>query len=283
MSQQLPTPGLNRIAHATDFSPQSLVAFQHALALAVAARCKLDIVHVHALGSPDDWDAFPRVRQTLADWELLESAARFEEIEARLGMSVTKAEIGNDDPAQGLSEFLAAHRPDLLVISTHGREGLNRVLAGSVSQEVVRHVRVPTLLIGPQARPMVDPETGIVRLGSVLLPLADHPSPNFALKALSRMLEPVGLKLAAIDAITVGLELPDLIAADGHAVPVRELSGGVVDTILGIATETPSDLIVMPTTGKHGFLDELRGSTTQRVVAAAPCPVLTLPLDETAA
>jgi nucleotide-binding universal stress UspA family protein len=37
-------------------------------------------------------------------------------------------------------------------------------------------------------------------------------------------------------------------------------------------------LVAMPTTGRHGFLDAVRGSTTSQVVARAPCPVLTLPL-----
>jgi nucleotide-binding universal stress UspA family protein len=34
----------------------------------------------------------------------------------------------------------------------------------------------------------------------------------------------------------------------------------------------------MPTAGHHGVLDALRGSTTERVIRHAPCPVLALPL-----
>ena len=110
------------------------------------------------------------------------------------------------------------------------------------------------------------------------MPVAAAPSPPRGLAALMRLLGPVGLKVQAVDAITVGLELPDLLAEEGRTVPVRELPGQAVETILRVAGETLCDLIVMPTTGKHGFLDGVQGSTTQRVVAAAPCPVLSLPL-----
>ncbi|MDX2203922.1 MAG: universal stress protein [Hyphomicrobiaceae bacterium] len=276
LSTSMPLPGLARIAHATDFSPQSHTAFQHALRLAVAARCRLDILHVRDPDAEESWDAFPRVRQTLAEWEMLESAARPEEIETQLGVKVAKIEIKSAAPAQGLSEFLVGHRPDLLVAATHGRTGLSRLLSGSVSQEVVARASVPTLLIGPRTRPFVDPGSGTLRLAGVLMPVADHPAR--ALEALAHLMGPAGLSLEAVDAIAVGLALPDLVAVEGRAVPVRALSGPVAETILEAAAETRCDLIVMPTAGRHGFLDGLRGSTTQQVLPAAPCPVLSLPL-----
>jgi nucleotide-binding universal stress UspA family protein len=42
------------------------------------------------------------------------------------------------------------------------------------------------------------------------------------------------------------------------------------------AIELDVDLIAMPTAGHHGVLDALRGSTTERVIRHAPCPVLAL-------
>jgi nucleotide-binding universal stress UspA family protein len=38
-----------------------------------------------------------------------------------------------------------------------------------------------------------------------------------------------------------------------------------------------ANLIAMPTAGHHGFLDAVRGSTTERVLRHAPCPVLAVP------
>jgi nucleotide-binding universal stress UspA family protein len=55
--------------------------------------------------------------------------------------------------------------------------------------------------------------------------------------------------------------------------------GSVVDEILAAAAESQANLIVMATAGHQGFLDALRGSTTERVLRHAPCPVLAVPAD----
>jgi hypothetical protein len=51
-------------------------------------------------------------------------------------------------------------------------------------------------------------------------------------------------------------------------------NGNVEEEILRAAQEYHADLIVMATQGHHGFLDALRGSTTERIVRRAACPVL---------
>ena len=55
------------------------------------------------------------------------------------------------------------------------------------------------------------------------------------------------------------------------------VSGDVVDQILNTSEDHDADLIVMPTQGRDGFLDALRGSTTEQVLRAARCPVLAVP------
>jgi nucleotide-binding universal stress UspA family protein len=47
--------------------------------------------------------------------------------------------------------------------------------------------------------------------------------------------------------------------------------------VIEVYVEYDVDLIGMPTTGRHGVLDALRGSTTQRVIRHAPCPVFAVP------
>jgi len=54
-------------------------------------------------------------------------------------------------------------------------------------------------------------------------------------------------------------------------------AGDVVSTIPQVADEQQADLIAMPTAGRYGFLDAVRGSTTERVLRHAPCPVLSVP------
>jgi nucleotide-binding universal stress UspA family protein len=55
-------------------------------------------------------------------------------------------------------------------------------------------------------------------------------------------------------------------------------SGQPVDEIIKAADEDKADLIVMATEGHNGFLDALRGSTTEQVLRRAPCPVLAIPV-----
>jgi nucleotide-binding universal stress UspA family protein len=58
---------------------------------------------------------------------------------------------------------------------------------------------------------------------------------------------------------------------------IKVVQGPIVERLLGIARDQHVDLIAMPTAGRHGFLDALRGSTTEQVLRRAPCPVLAIP------
>jgi nucleotide-binding universal stress UspA family protein len=267
---------LARIAHSTDFSDQSDLAFIHALRLAVAAPERLDILHVKHSADSHEWEHFPRVRQALIRWGMLPESATKADIERRLGLQVAKVEIDHADTVTAVSLFLLTHRPDLLVVATHGREGPIRWLRGSIAEGVVERTHVPTLLIGPESRGFVDRATGRMELTRVLVPVAARPNPARSLDALSKLLSPFGIRSASFELLHVGEGLPDAIDAGGRS--VQRLEGPLVETILKAAGDRGFQLVAMPTTGRHGFLDAARGSTTSRVVAHAPCPVLTLPL-----
>ena len=53
--------------------------------------------------------------------------------------------------------------------------------------------------------------------------------------------------------------------------------GSVVETILGVADEIGADLIVMGTKGNQGFLDALRGTTSEQVLRKSMIPLLAVP------
>ncbi len=55
------------------------------------------------------------------------------------------------------------------------------------------------------------------------------------------------------------------------------LQGNAVETILRVASDIPADLIVMGTQGHQGFLDALRGNTTEQVLRESTCPILAVP------
>lgn len=272
---------LSRIAHTTDFSSQSAVAYEHALALALAARGRLDILHVRHPGQAHEWHSFPHVRETLRRWGLLAAGDEPQDIERKLGVRVAKIEIDHADPRAGLTQFFLGHRPDLLVLSAHGWEGLERWVHSSVSEEVVRRTFVPTLLIGPHSRSLVQPSTGRLGIGRVLMPVTVQPAPGHALQRIEGMLAaaaqtPEGLRLVHV-ADDDTAPMADLLDGQGRTRKPERHSGPVVETIVALARQWSADLIAMPTSTRHGLFQALRGSTTSHVVAHASCPVLALP------
>jgi nucleotide-binding universal stress UspA family protein len=263
---------IRSIAHPTDLSRDGAAAFEHALRLAMVHRCHLDVLHVRSPGEGSDWESFPHVREVLQRWNILEPGARIEDIRAETGVSVSKVDIRDSDPIDGLSRFLQDHRADLIVLRSHGRAGLERWLASSVSVELAGETSVPTLILGPQARPFVDSVTGRLEIATVLVPVDHDPAPDAAVAVLESLVK--GLE-AELDFLHVGEDPPVLRDAGQAQRPVRTIAGPVIDTVLAQAGQ--ASLIAMPTAGRHGLLDALRGSTTERVVREATCPVLAIP------
>ncbi len=266
---------IEAIAHPTDFTEASAEAFAHALRLALEFRCRLNIVHIRPQSGEKEWSFFPQVRETLARWGLLPKDAAKTEVEGKLGLKVRKIEIERSDALQGVSDFLISHRPDLVVMATHGAQGLNRWLTGSVSEGIALKTRIPSLLLGPKARPFVDSKTGGMHLENVVVPVARDPSPERALRFMHGLL---GRSPASRTYIHVGDKPFALADETGERLDVALLRGPVVETIVTAANTHLADMLVMPTAGQQGFIDALRGSTTEQVVQRAPCPVLALPV-----
>jgi nucleotide-binding universal stress UspA family protein len=274
----IPQTAGQTIAHPTDFSDGSASAFAHALRMALDTKSHLYLLHVKAPGSSDAWTSFPHVRELLANWGLMDASTAPSQIEEKLGIRISKVEIQHRDATNGLFDFVVSHRPDLLVLATHGRDGLNRWLRGSVSEDLARRTHIPTLFLGPSAKGFVDVATGEISLERVLVPVAHHPSPLGSLNILTGALAPLGVTPEAFHFLYVGDDPPKITAAAGemHVQDVEVAKGPVVETILRIAKDEEADMIAMPTAGHQGFLDVLRGSTTEQVLRHAPCPLLAI-------
>lgn len=267
---------ISSIVHPTDFSEASATAFMHALRIAITAKATLTVLHVANSRKTDEWDNFPQVRRILADWGLLSPQDTTAAIADKLGITLRKVEMTPQSPVDGVLHFLRTHPADLIVLATEGRQGVARWLHGSVAEKLARQSRASTLFVPAKARGFVDPRRGEVHLKHVLIPVDHEPPPAGPLAQIMGFAH----LLAGIDAeerlLHVGHEAP---AVQHHAEPRRRLpvalrQGDAVDAIVDAAGEWPADLIGMPTAGHHGFLDVLRGSTTERVLRRAPCPLL---------
>jgi len=149
-----------------------------------------------------------------------------------------------------------------------------------VAEPVARESGIMTLFAGQSARGFVSPDDGSISLAHVLLPADREPPPNAAASVARGLARAFGAH-PRFTLLHVG-DPEDMPAV--RLGPAEEAAwervvrrGPVVDEILQIAAGLPADLIVMTTRRRSGFLGALRGSTTERVVRHAPCPMLEIP------
>ncbi len=277
-------PSIRSILHPTDFSDLSGAAFAHALRMAVAAKCKLYLLHV-VQGDADRSAGFPNVQRLLAQWGLCEPHDTPSEILKNLGLAVENislVSLKQQNPALGIVGFLDQHPCDLVVAATRGRDGLDHWLKGSVSESVFRRAAIPTLFVTHGARSFVSQVSGDVRLRRVLVPVDFSPPPGPAIEAIQRFGRLMAGADVTVHLVHVGSAAPPMEGALPRASvlpPVMLRTGDVVKSVIDAAVEYDVDFIGMPTAGHHGVLDALRGgSTTERLIRHAPCPVLAMPV-----
>ena len=267
------------VLHLTDFSPESGLAFAHALKIALQESARLTIFHMDQRGvSTLPWHEFPGVRATLQQWGLLEPHVPRQAVYETLGIQVEKVVARGKGVTQSVLHYLERHPVDLLVLATHGRDGLPRWLIPSIAEPVARSARVPTLFVPHGARGCVALEDGSVGLDQVLVPVDHEPHPQPGIEAALTMTRTLGSRYAELTLLHVGQvgDMPGVTMPPEDEVRCQRLVrvGSPVEEILNATDELSADLIVMATEGHHGFLDALRGSTTEQVLRHAPCPVL---------
>jgi nucleotide-binding universal stress UspA family protein len=120
-------PAIESVLLATDGSDGAERAADHAIAVAAATGARL-----HALTVGDD------------DGPAVRVAARAREA----GLDATAA-ARTGRPHDVIEEYAADHDVDLVVVGTHGRTGVERVLLGSVAERVLRTATRPMLVVGP--------------------------------------------------------------------------------------------------------------------------------------
>jgi nucleotide-binding universal stress UspA family protein len=267
-----------RIFHPSDFSDASNVAFIHALKLAVLANGRLTILHSGADG--DAGQDFPRVRRTLERWEMLPLNSPREAIFS-VGLDVQKIATPHADPVRGVLQYLGRHPHDLIVLATHQYEGFDRWTHKQMAEPIARRSGEMTLFIPYGSEGFISLESGAASLRNVLIPVDHSPDPQIAVDgavSLAQTLERHGIIFTILH---VGEEdrFPEIIMPQREMWEWRKLykQGPVERQILQAADECRADLIVMATQGHHGFLDALRGSTTERIVRNSKCPVLAVP------
>ena len=285
---------LNNVLFATDFSPSSLAALPYAEAIARRYGAKLYIAHVipseaYILVPPDKRDTALRQAQAYGEERLgaLMQYAHFPDVPHEVLLD-------HGDVWPILSEIVAKHDIDLIVIGTHGRRGIQKVLLGSVAEEIFRLATRPVLTVGPGAGGAARTD---IKLERILYPtdfskesvraldyaasLAEEYQASLLMLHVTQKIseEPVQARIKEIDFFREHLPLPALIG--GHAAPEFLVRfGSPAECILEVAGERQADLIVLGVRSRRGLvariLPHLPGPTAFAVVAEARCPVLTV-------
>ncbi len=136
---------IKTVLHPTDFSDNSRAAFQLACALAHDYGARLVVAHVARrpvitpLVGPLPPQPETYQEELTEQLKGLQAAAPEVRMEPRLMLS--------EDPAGEILRLAAEVECDLIVLGTHGRTGLGRVLLGSVAEQVLRRAPCPVLTV----------------------------------------------------------------------------------------------------------------------------------------
>ena len=271
---------IGSIFHPTDFSPSSEVAFVHALKISIIAETKLNIMHVSPKRSGVDLSNFPPIRTTLAKWNT-PAALNSEDGSNNIGLPVEKIVGAHKDPVASTLNFLESNPTDLIVLATNQRKGTNRWLTKSISEPIARRSGEMTLFIPKENKGFISPEDGSINLRTILIPIDHNPNPQIAVEAAYYVAGFLGCANCHFILVHVG----DTEKFPNATIPQHDdwtwekinCSGDIVKEIIRIGGLNSVDLIVMTTQGHNGFLDALRGSTTERVLRQSGYPLLAVP------
>ena len=134
---------IRTILHPTDFSDNSGDAFQFACALARDYGAKLVVLHVHP--TPVLFgDSMAALPLDVPRDELLEMLNKIKPDDPAIAI---ERRLVDGDAADEIRHAAGARHADLIVMGTHGRGGLSRLLMGSVAENVSRYADCPVLTV----------------------------------------------------------------------------------------------------------------------------------------
>lgn len=286
---------IQNILLATDFSSFSDAALPFAAGLAHRYGSTLFLVNVVPTVPYDLLPADPLPPAQVANQKMRSLAAS----DVLKGVP-HKEYIEQGDIADVLKHLVQMHHIDLIVLGTHGRKGIDKLLMGSVAEDVFRHATCPVLTIGPHVTHRI--KEGELRhilyatdfgeetrhgLPYALSLAEEHhakmtllhvsPEPPPSLQDLTPGAMP-SLSRAEVLAYNEG-ELRKMVPSDAqlttHPEFVVEL-GEAADIIIENARKLDADIVVMGVKRPMPLATHLTTGIAYKVVRAAPCPVLTV-------
>jgi nucleotide-binding universal stress UspA family protein len=304
---------LDNILIPTDFSACADHALTHAVDLADRFGARLHLLHVVNELDPDWYGITDAQERAVKLRDQIESEARerlrtlapdneSHDIETTVSLQLSF------DVADSINEYVDERDVDLVVMGTHGRKGLDRLMLGNVADKIIRHAPCPVMTVREEV-PWAGEEEGVV-FEDILAPIdfSEHSrdalqvSKLFADQYQARLhLLFVAEKRTVPTFSDTGLPGIGVVEMDPEIVKNAEKAlqqldeniggpevqsayhvreGDVSHDIVDFSETHGIDLIVMATRGLTGVNRFMLGSNTERIVRVAPCPVLTLPTED---
>jgi nucleotide-binding universal stress UspA family protein len=297
---------VRNVLFATDFSSTSEAALPYAAAVCRRFGSTLHSVHVLSdtgllmMTGGIDYVSMG----TLYEDAHTEAKEKLDQIADHLGGLPHRNHVRHGQVWKGLADVIEANDVDLIVVGTHGRTGVGRLLLGSVAETILRHAPCPVLTVGPKV-------SGRAKLPSFAKHGRDLAPPELELREIilatnfGRNSAPVAQKAIALaeefrarltllhviedysqlgrrpgpieDAVRRLQELIPLNASLHYHPEIALEFGSAAERILEVASDREADMIVLgarPRSEVGGT--HLPWSAAHHVIAGAHCPVLTI-------
>jgi|SRR5579884_3367262 nucleotide-binding universal stress UspA family protein len=288
---------IQRILCPVDFSECSTKAYDYAYSLALRYRAKLYVEHViQILTAAYPYYNFPDVAGNNIYWDLSRGAeSRLQEMVKHRSMNGLEAEmvVHKGFVPESILSYAQNLQADMIVMGTHGRRGLDRLVMGSVTESVLRKARCPVLAVRKPSHDFVTPERPQepVHLKKILLCTDFSKCADAALKYALSLAQEYNAELTMLHVVEhfpeekartvmedARQKLEALIPADARnwctiKTAVR-IDGKPYQEIIQVAVEQQTDVAVLGVRGRNALDLAIFGSTIHRVLQLGPCPVL---------
>ena len=283
---------MKKILFASSFTETSAAALPYGAALARRFNAEMIVVHVispEEYEHPDPAQADARLRQMKADAAerigRLLAAAHF----AGVGYRV---EIDHGDVADAIAARVRELKIDLIIAGSHGRHGVQKLLAPSTDEAISREALCPVLLVGPHVTLAPEEE---MNLRSILLATDFEPHSKTVMQSAYAFAaaygaqlhilhvaddvwrEPLSTRLTPEAFCRMKLLEHGLPEHSSDIEPVFLVEFGSPESlILETAQRIGAELIVagVPATAHANLLSHLPGPLAYDIASHAACPVL---------
>ncbi|MEO7166745.1 MAG: universal stress protein [Chthoniobacterales bacterium] len=294
-----------------DFSPESLRTLRFAERLATRFGARLHLMHVVSppvIVSPRPVRIPPAYSEEAIAARALQGMKKLAS-ELSLPARSSPYTVRSGAPVEEINKAAREIDADLIAIGTRGYTGLKRAFLGSTTERVVRQAPCPVLVVRDKEHSSTKKGARkgrtALQFGKILVPIDFSECSRLGLEYALGFAHEFGARLVLFHSVFVpayllgdeytAREVPDLIATQqtyakretektrrsvskkGREVETETAFGSPVEQINDYVAKEDVDLIITSTHGRSGFRRVFIGSTAERIVRHATCPVLVVP------